>query len=249
MLAKTLLVSLTALVSTQVAPDPDDPDVAVVPAAPLQTQEVEAGGGSLSVRAIPFANVSVDGTLIGTTPFPPIHLPAGPHQIDLFCPGTGGRRTMVVQVRAGETSTLLTSLEAPDPEEDLAAGPASFREACSDGEASACTKLGILYSRGRGVPKDLAQAAALYGSACDGGEAPGCRRLGELYERGEGVARDFAKALELFRDGCQRNDAASCSNLSKAYDIGEGVAEDPAQRDAFARKACELDSRCKRLMH
>src|SRR5438067_2455731 len=63
---------------------------------------------------------------------------------------------------------------------------AALKRGCDDGGAAACLKLGLLYARGRGVPRNLARAAGLYERACDAGLAEACSNLGALFFRGEG---------------------------------------------------------------
>lgn len=47
--------------------------------------------------------------------------------------------------------------------------PAALQKSCDDGNARACSDLGLLYTKGEGVPKDAARAAQLYQKACDAG--------------------------------------------------------------------------------
>jgi hypothetical protein len=148
MIARVLLVSLTAFLTIPIA-------------------RAEDGEGLLAVRATPFAAVSVDGTLKGTTPFKPFPLPSGSHRIDLSSAGTGARQTMTVRIRPGETTLIKADLTAPSPGQDLTRDPSFYREACADGDAFGCAALGILYGLGQGVPKDLAQRDAFARRACE----------------------------------------------------------------------------------
>jgi hypothetical protein len=72
----------------------------------------------------------------------------------------------------------------------------------------ACTELGVMYEKGRGVAKDEARAAALYKQACDGGYAGGCVDLGAAYASGRGVAKDELRAVALYKQVC---DTGPCS--------------------------------------
>jgi hypothetical protein len=54
---------------------------------------------------------------------------------------------------------------------------AALLKTCHDGHLAACTRLGVWYRDGTGMPKDLARAATLFKQACDGGDLPGCANL------------------------------------------------------------------------
>jgi serine/threonine-protein kinase len=53
------------------------------------------------VRVTPFADVFVDGRLVGTTPLKPIELTAGPHQLLLVNSRLDVHKTVSVTVEAG----------------------------------------------------------------------------------------------------------------------------------------------------
>jgi serine/threonine-protein kinase len=61
--------------------------------------------GWLTLDTTPWATVSVDGRVLGSTPLMRLELPEGPHELLLENPERGIRRTYVVTVRAGETTT------------------------------------------------------------------------------------------------------------------------------------------------
>ena len=57
--------------------------------------------GSLSINAVPWAEVFVDGTSVGETPIGNIQVPIGPHELVFRNPKLGERReTVVVTTRA-----------------------------------------------------------------------------------------------------------------------------------------------------
>jgi hypothetical protein len=57
------------------------------------------------VNATPWAWVAVDGARVGETPFRPIALAPGPHDVELTYPSYRPFRRRVM-IRAGETYTL-----------------------------------------------------------------------------------------------------------------------------------------------
>jgi hypothetical protein len=59
------------------------------------TQAVDVPNGSLSVNALPWADVRIDGRAAGTTPLANIEVPVGAHEIVWAHPQLGERRQMV----------------------------------------------------------------------------------------------------------------------------------------------------------
>ena len=66
------------------------------------TASVTIPNGSLSLNALPWANVTLDGkALTGTTPFANLDVPLGPHEIVWNHPQLGERReTVIVTAKA-----------------------------------------------------------------------------------------------------------------------------------------------------
>jgi hypothetical protein len=65
--------------------------------------------GTLSINAVPWATVSVDGREVGETPLGAVELSAGPHVVVFSHPQFGQRRQEVT-VRAGETTRVSVDL-------------------------------------------------------------------------------------------------------------------------------------------
>jgi hypothetical protein len=59
---------------------------------------------------------------------------------------------------------------------DESRAAALYEQACTGGDATGCTNLGMLYKNGRGVPKDERRAAALLAQACEAGDSAACAR-------------------------------------------------------------------------
>lgn len=66
--------------------------------------------GTLSVRVRPWAQVFVDGELVGVTPFAPVQLQPGNHSVIVVNPKLGARRAFTVNVKAGRTEELTVTL-------------------------------------------------------------------------------------------------------------------------------------------
>jgi TPR repeat protein len=69
---------------------------------------------------------------------------------------------------------------APDPE-GVREATVAFADACQEGEAAACSALGVMYELGRGFAVDTARARELYGAACSAHNARGCANLAALF--------------------------------------------------------------------
>ncbi|HEX3772129.1 MAG TPA: hypothetical protein VHV30_14735, partial [Polyangiaceae bacterium] len=60
----------------------------------------------------------------------------------------------------------------------VAAARFQFEQGCHEGDAEACSALGVIYEVGAGAPANAARAVALYEHACDAGSVRGCANLG-----------------------------------------------------------------------
>ncbi len=91
-------------------------DSRVVRAAGSRPLELAPGqAGSLRVLATPWAEVSVDGQHVDTTPFArAIPLPPGPHFVTLMHPNARPEHRQI-QVRAGESVTVDVTLDLGEP--------------------------------------------------------------------------------------------------------------------------------------
>jgi TPR repeat protein len=76
-----------------------------------------------------------------------------------------------------------------------------YRKAAEQGDASAQTKLGIMYDDGRGVTQDYAEAADWYRKAAEQGNALAQTNLGFMYENGSGVLQDAVVAHMWYNIG------------------------------------------------
>jgi TPR repeat protein len=74
-----------------------------------------------------------------------------------------------------------------------------------------CVRLGILYSRGKGVPKDESRAVVLFEQACQRSEMSGCFFLGIALMEGRGVGRDAVRAKTLIKQACDGQFEPACA--------------------------------------
>ncbi len=94
------------------APPPDS-GCGVASGAPYSELSAQPRGppGRLVVRVLPWASVYIDGRMVGTTPFEPVEVPSGVHCILLLNDELHVKRSVTVDVRAGETAVLQQKLE------------------------------------------------------------------------------------------------------------------------------------------
>ncbi|WP_437669041.1 tetratricopeptide repeat protein [Sorangium sp. So ce131] len=116
-----------------------------------------------------------------------------------------------------------------------------FKEACGEGSARGCLRLGDVY-HDRIADGDGAGEAALYWHvrACHAGANLGCLAAGRAYLRGEGASADPERAALLFRHVCDRGNAPACVELGHLHEQGAGVPLDAPKAVELFTKACKL---------
>ncbi len=67
-----------------------------IPARGGMTTRIPVPNGTLSLNALPWANVSLDGQPLGATPFANLSVPIGSHEVIWRHPALGERRQTVV---------------------------------------------------------------------------------------------------------------------------------------------------------
>ncbi len=98
----------TPEVPTYAPPPPEQP---VAPAEPRESRAAAGGGtGTLRVNTRPWSKVFVDGKLIGNTPQMNIPLEAGKHSLTLVNDDFSIRKTVKLDIRAGEVTTQVLTL-------------------------------------------------------------------------------------------------------------------------------------------
>ena len=91
--------------------------------------------------------------------------------------------------------------------------PKELETNCNNGDMKACSSLGNLYDKGKGVEQNYQKAFQLYQKACDGGDSEGCYNLGVLYENGYGVKKDNAIAKEYYGKACDLGLQKGCDEI------------------------------------
>ncbi len=77
---------------------------------------------------------------------------------------------------------------------DYATALREWRPLAKQGNAKAQFNLGLMYSKGRGVPQDYTEAARWYRRAAEQGVAQAQYTLGFMYSKGRAVPQDYAQA-------------------------------------------------------
>jgi serine/threonine-protein kinase len=86
-----------------------EPSTQSMPAT-ARWQPAAEGVGRLRINSRPWSRVFVDGRLVGNTPQAAIEVSPGRHQVELISEEFELRRTLVVDVRAGQTVTRSVEL-------------------------------------------------------------------------------------------------------------------------------------------
>ncbi|MFQ5619315.1 MAG: tetratricopeptide repeat protein [Rhodospirillales bacterium] len=112
---------------------------------------------------------------------------------------------------------------------DYAAALRELRPLAERGDAKAQYGLGVMYTKGLGVPQDDAKALQWYRRAAEQGDAGAQTILGLMYRNGEGVPQDDAKALQWYRKAAEQGHAIAQNNLGFMYSRGQAVPRDYVQ--------------------
>ena len=99
-------------------------------------------------------------------------------------------------------------------------------KAAEQGHAGAQNELGVMYSKGQGVPQDYHEAAKWYRKAADQGHAGAQFNLGGMYHVGQGVPQDDQEAAKWWRKAAEQGDASAQGMLGAIYYLGQAVPQD-----------------------
>ena len=112
---------------------------------------------------------------------------------------------------------------------DYATALREWRPLAMQGNAAAQYNLGLMYSKGRGVPQDHAEAVRWYRKAAVQGYAAAQFNLALMYDNGRGVTQDYVEAAKWYRKAADQGDAVAQNNLGVMYERGQGVRQDHAE--------------------
>lgn len=105
--------------------------------------------------------------------------------------------------------------QGEEPAEMLAEARRLYAWSCRAGEMRACHNLGVLYLRGRGVPRDLPRSRELFRQSCEGGNDFACASWANaLADGAPGLEPDLPRALSLASSTCERGEVAGCRSYA-----------------------------------
>ena len=112
---------------------------------------------------------------------------------------------------------------------DYAGALREWRALAEQGNARAQHNIGLMYAKGRGVPKDYAAAMKWYRMAAEQDNPHAQTAIGVMYYKGEGVPKDYAEARKWYRLAVKQGFAAAQYNLAIMYFGGRDVPRDFVQ--------------------
>ncbi|MDH4383357.1 MAG: hypothetical protein QE509_15880 [Gammaproteobacteria bacterium] len=114
-----------------------------------------------------------------------------------------------------------------------------WKPLAEQGNSKAQVGLGMMYSRGDGVPRDNSEALKWFRLAAGQGDAQGQNNLGLMYDNGDGVPRDYKEAVKWYRLAAEQGDASAQYNLGVTYENGDGVPQDDKEAAKWYRLAAD----------
>jgi len=112
---------------------------------------------------------------------------------------------------------------------DYATALSEFRPLAEQGNSEAQFKLGLMYSKGEGVPQDYAEEVRWYRKAAKQGNASAQLNLGAMYAMGDHVPQDYAEGVRWYRIAAEQGLPEAQFNLGNMYVAGLGVPQDYVQ--------------------
>jgi TPR repeat protein len=128
---------------------------------------------------------------------------------------------------------LALILLSGESESDHRRGAALMRVAADAEIAEAQHALGVMFVRGRGLPRDTGEAVVWFERAARNHHAPGEVELAILLFNGDGVAADEARAIKLFRRAAFRRNAIAQNRLARVLADGRGGKRDLVEAAAW----------------
>ena len=109
---------------------------------------------------------------------------------------------------------------------DFATALREWKPLAEQGDVSAQGNLGVMDSKGEGVPKDDKEAVKWYRLSAEQGYAGAQFNLGVMYREGVGVPKDNKEAVKWARLAAEQGHAQAMVTLCVMYALGTGVPKD-----------------------
>lgn len=120
---------------------------------------------------------------------------------------------------------------------DLAVPPCSV--VAEQGDLDAQNWLGLIFTKGKGVPQDYVQAFKWKKLAAEQGDATGQYNLGRMYEQGLGVKQDYHEAIKWYKKAVAQGSSDAQYSIGSMYRKGKGVGQDDLQAYVWYSLAVE----------
>ena len=115
-----------------------------------------------------------------------------------------------------------------------------YRKSAENGSPSAQYEMGLVYSRGKGVPEDDEKAAEWFRKAAQYGHPSAMCELGEMaYFAKE---PDFAEAFKWFSNAAASGSSLGITMLGLMYDLGQHVQQDCGKAKELYEKGVAADN-------
>jgi TPR repeat protein len=108
---------------------------------------------------------------------------------------------------------------------DYATAYIHYKALAEQGNTIAQFNLGIMYKKGRGVPKDYTKAVGWFRKAADQGDAVAQYQLGKMYLSGHGVPQNYVEAFKWIQGSAELGYTKAQYHTGIMYKSGQGVAE------------------------
>lgn len=120
---------------------------------------------------------------------------------------------------------------------DYEAAASYWKPLAEAGDPRAQTNLGLLYSRGIGVPKDGAEALAWFEKAAEQGYATAEFNLATLFAKGIGVDKDQTVASTWYLQAAQHGHVRAQYEIARRFAEGNGIQYDEVEAYAWLTRA------------
>lgn len=118
----------------------------------------------------------------------------------------------------------------------------ALRQAASQNQARAMTKIGDCYYKGQGVHQDYAKAAYWYTKAARLGEIIATYKLGQCYGQGIGVPLNYTRALVWFHKAANGGHPKAMYMIGKYYLKGYSVRQNYTKALDWFHKAADKNN-------
>ena len=124
--------------------------------------------------------------------------------------------------------------EATDPNEAIR----DYETGCEAGDMSSCVNAGLMFDKGKGIPKDPGKSFFYDKKACDGKDPQGCLNVAVDYDQGLGTSKNPGAAYVAADFACTGNVMNGCKMAGQALVLGKGAPRDVVTGVDKLERAC-----------